>query len=128
MEATLFLKNKLMRHIEWNGQELTFYRNEKNHYGEIDEEGIEAKFTFKGVFHDGGGYGGMLNVEMYERDGSRTTTKFKPMILCSYEDGKNLAVDDWVKIADNVYHVVGKNDVKNLRIVFEISLELDKRE
>lgn len=123
MESTLFLKNKLYRHIEWNGQMLTFYRNARNEYGEVIDDDVVIDFTFKCLFHDGGGYGGMLNIELYERDGARTITKFKPMILCKYSDGFPLQMDDMVDINDNTYRVVEKNDVKNLGIAFEISLE-----
>lgn len=122
MEATLYLKNKLYRHIDWNGQEFVFYRNAKNEYGELTEE-IEKRFWFKGLFHDGGGYGGMLNFELYERDGGRTITKMKPMILCKYDDAKELMIDDVVYIGDDKYRMIEKNNVKNLGIAYELSLE-----
>lgn len=123
MEASLFLRNKLYRHIEWNGQPFTFYRYAKNKYNELEVGTIEQEFAFKGLFHDGGGYGGMLNFELYERDGARTITKMKPMILCKYEDGKNIVIDDAVFIAGIEYRMVEKNNVKNLDIAFELSLE-----
>ena len=122
MEATLFLKNKINRHIQWNGQNFTFYRYAKNKYGELSSD-IECEFNFKGIFHDGGGYGGMLNIELYERDGARIISKMKPMILCSYEDGIDLVIDDWAMIGGDKYKIVGKQDVKNLNIAFEISME-----
>lgn len=124
MEATLFLKNKINRHIQWNGQDFTFYRYAKNKYGELSSE-IEREFNFKGVFHEGGGYGGMLNIELYERDGARINSKMKPMILCGYDDGKDLLIDDWAEIGGTVYRIVGKQDVKNMNIAFEISMEKD---
>ena len=125
MEAVLFLKNKLLRHISWNGQMVTFYRYATNEYGELTTEYTEIN-TFKGLFHDGGGYGGMLNYEMYERDGGRTLTKMKPMILCAYEDAKDLVVDDFVIINGQYYKMIEKNDVKGLGYVVEISLEVFK--
>lgn len=127
MEATLFLKNKIKRHIEWNGQNFTFYRYARNEYNELTKE-TEREFNFKGIFHEGGGYGGMLNIELYERDGARIISRMKPMILCMYEDGKDLQIDDWVKIKGNVYKIVGTQDVKNLNIAFEISMEKDNSE
>lgn len=122
MEATLFLRNKINRHIQWNGQDFTFYRYAKNEYGELSTE-IEREFNFRGVFHEGGGYGGMLNIELYERDGARTVSKMKPMILCGYDDGKDLKIDDWADIGGVIYRIVGKQDVKNMNIAFEISME-----
>ena len=124
MEAVLFLKNKLLRHVKWNGQPIIFYRNSKNEYNELTDE-IENQFIIIGLFHEGGGYGGMLNIQIYERDGARTVTKMKPMILCLYEDGKDLDMDDEVIISDYKYKIIDKNDVKNLKIAFEISLEID---
>lgn len=123
-EATWFLKNKLMRHIAWNGQEFEVFRYGRNEYGELDENIIES-FKFKGLFHDGGGYGGMLNIEIYERDGARTMSKMKPMILCTYEDGVNITTDDWCMIGGDKFNVIDKNNVKQLGIMFEISLEKD---
>lgn len=125
MEAVLFLRNKLFRHIKWNGQKITFYRNKLNEYHEIINDEIEEEFEFKGLFHEGGGYGGMLNIELFERDGARTTSMMKPMVLCMYEDGEPLQMDDWCIINNNRYKIVDKNDVKNLGIAFEISMEID---
>lgn len=127
MEATLFLRNKLARHISWNGQELTFTRYSKNEYNELTDN-VEQTFTFKGLFHDGGGYGGMLKIDLYERDGARTFTKFKPIVLCMYEDGKDLTIDDVLELGGNTYNVVEITNVKNLNIAFEVSLEIDNGE
>lgn len=124
MEATLFFKNKIFRQIQWNGQDFTFYRFKKNKYDELTDE-VEAEFPIKGIFHEGGGYGGMLNIELYERDGARTFSRMKPMILCPYEHGKDLTIDDWVKISDTTYRIVEKNNVKNLNVAFELSMEAD---
>lgn len=124
MQVAVFLRNKIERQIKWNGQEFEFLRLKKNEHHELTED-IEKTFKLNGVFHEGGGYGGMLNIEMYGRDGGRTVTKMKPMILCLYEDGVNLDTDDVVFIGDYKYHVVEKNDIKNLKIAFEISLEID---
>jgi len=123
MQVETFLRNKIKRQILWNGQEFTFQRFAQNSYYEITDE-VGQTFEIKGVFHDGGGYGGMLNLELYEREGSRDFSKMKPMILCLYDDvSKEIAMDDRVEIGDNKYFVVEKNDIKNLHIAYEISLE-----
>lgn len=124
MEATLFLRNKLARHVSWNGQELTFTRYKRNEYNEIIDE-VDTTFTFKGLFHDGGGYGGMLKLDFWERDGATNFTKFKPIVLCMYEDGKNIQTYDVLELGGNRYNVVEITNVKNLNIAFEISLEID---
>lgn len=124
MLVETYLRNKIKRQIDWNGQEFEFLRYKQNEYHELTDE-VEEQFLFKGIFHEGGGYGGMLNIELYERDGARTVSKMKPMILCLYEDAKNLDMDDTVLIGDCRYLVVEKNDLKNMHIAFEISLEID---
>lgn len=124
MLVETYLRSKIKRQIDWNGQDFEFLRYKQNEYHELTDE-VEEQFLFKGIFHEGGGYGGMLNIELYERDGARTVSKMKPMILCLYEDAKDLDMDDTVIIGDCRYLVVEKNDVKNMHIAFEISLEID---
>jgi hypothetical protein len=67
----------------------------------------------------------MLNFELYEREGSRELSKMKPMILCLYDEvSKELKLDDRVKIGDEEYYVIGKNDIKGMRIAYDLSLEV----
>lgn len=122
MQVELFFRNKLLRQIKQNGQIFNFSRFKKNSYGEETDE-VELSFNVNGIFHEGGGYGGMLNIELYERDGARTITKMKPMILCLYEEGIKLQIDDVVIVSGNIYKVVAKNNIKNLNIAFDVSLE-----
>ena len=120
-----FLKNKITRQIKWNGKSFTFIRYKENDYHEKNYNEVEMEVTLEGVFHEGGGYGGMLNIELYSRDGGRTVTKMKPMILClKNDDSTILDIDDVVKVGDYIYKVVEKNDIQNLGIAFEISLEI----
>lgn len=125
LQAEVFFRNKINRQIQWNGQKFVFTRYKKNEYNELTDE-VDCTFEMKAIFHDGGGYGGMLNIEIYERDGGRSFTKVKPMILCLYEDGKDLIIDDEVHIGDDVYTVVEKNNIKNFNVAYEISLEVRK--
>lgn len=123
MQVETFLKNKINRLIRWNGQELTFTRKEKNQYHEIIDD-TDFTITIKGVFHDGGGYGGMLNLELYTREGSREYDKSKPMILCLVdENSSQIIIDDEITIGNVDYTVVDKVDLKNLGVAYEISLE-----
>ena len=120
-----FLKNKITRQIKWNGKSFTFIRYKENDYHEKNYDEVEMEVTLQGVFHEGGGYGGMLNIELYSRDGGRTVSKMKPMILClKTEESTVLKMDDVVKVGDYVYKVVEKNDIQNLDVAFEISLEI----
>lgn len=120
-----FLKNKITRQIKWNGKSFTFIRYKENDYHEKNYNEVEMEVTLEGVFHEGGGYGGMLNIELYSRDGGRTVSKMKPMILClKTEESTILKMDDVVKVGDYIYKVVEKNDIQNLGVAFEISLEI----
>lgn len=123
MQVETFLKSRIKRLIQWNGQDFTFTRKAKNQYHEIIDE-VDTKIYIKGVFHDGGGYGGMLNLELFTREGSREYEKSKPMILCLYdENSSQIVIDDEIKIGDVDYVVVDKVDLKNLGVAYEISLE-----
>lgn len=123
MRNPLYLKNKINRQIMWNGTDFTFVRYKKDSYHQITDE-VEKEIKFRGVYHQGGGYGGMLNIEIFERDGARTISKMKPMILCLYSDEtKDIEMDDFVTISGNTYKVVGKDNITNFDIAFEISLE-----
>lgn len=126
MVADRFMRNKIKRQIEWNGRDLIFERYEKDAYGQLKDT-IDEIYEMRAVFHEGGGYGGMLNIEIYENDGARTTTKMKPMLLCLYEDGLKIQSDDWVTINGRRFSVVDKSDISGLNIAFEVSLELDNR-
>lgn len=123
MNVETYLRNKIVRQIKWNGQRFTFTRYVSDSYHQLTDE-IENIFEVNGLFHEGGGYGGMLNIELFERDGGRTVSKMKPMILCLYEDGVKLAMDDFVTVGDNLYKIVDRIDIKNLRIAYEMSLEI----
>ena len=123
MQVETFLKSRIKRLIQWNGQELIFTRKAKNQYHEIIDE-PEVTIRIKGVFHDGGGYGGMLNLELFTREGSREYEKSKPMILClNDENSSQIVIDDEIKIGNVNYTVVDKVDLKNLGVAYEISLE-----
>lgn len=128
MQIELFMKNKIKRQILWNGQDFNFVRYKQDNYHQDTDE-VLYEFPFKGIFHEGGGYGGMLNIELYERDGSRSVSKMKPMILCLKDDNtKQLLLGDVVFIGENKYKMVDKVDVKNLGIAYELSLEVVKED
>lgn len=123
MLAKTFLRNKINRQVLWNGREFVFIRYKQNSYHEPTDE-VELEITIRGVFHDGGGYGGMLNYELYERDGSREVSKMKPMVVCLYDDvSSQIQMGDKVEIDGSKYFVVEKNDVTKMQVLYEISLE-----
>lgn len=126
MIADRFMRNKIKRQIEWNGRDITFVRYERDEYNQLKDT-VDIEYTIRAVFHEGGGYGGMLNIELYEGDGARTVSKMKPMLLCLYEDGLQIEPNDWLTIGNRQFAVVDKSDVSGLGIAWEVSLELDNR-
>lgn len=122
LRTAFYLKNKIKRQIEWNGREFTFTRYKQDRFHQVTDDEFE-EIVIKGFYHEAGGYGGMLNIELYERDGSRNPTKMKPMILCLYEDGNQLKMDDVVIISGTKYKVVDKSNVQNYDVAYDVSLE-----
>ena len=122
MRIEYTLRNKIKRQIDWNGRDFIFVRYKQDMYHQKTDE-IEREIYVKGLYHEAGGYGGMLNIELFERDGSRTVTKMKPMIMCLYEQGLDLEMDDEILLNGSTYKVIDKSDIQNLNVAFEISLE-----
>lgn len=123
MIADRFLKSKLKRQMDWNGRDITLYRYERDSYNQLTDR-VDFEYTIRAVFHEGGGYGGMLNIELYENDGARTVSKMKPMLLCMYKDGEQIDSNDWLMVGNRKFSVVDKSDVSGLGVAWEVSLEL----
>lgn len=115
-----FLKNKVDHQIKYNGDEYTFRRFGVDEYGQQSEE-VTDTFTFKGIFHETVKY-----VSLAESDGARIFNVPASYILCLYEDGEPIKIDDQIEINEKVYRVTGKTDVNNFKVAFDISLELVK--
>lgn len=122
LEPFLYLKNKFRRQMAYQGRDLRFIKFKEDDYHQLTDE-IERIIELKGIYHQGGGYGGMLNYELIERDGGRTISFMKPMILAFYEDAKDISMDWRVVVGGELFRVVEKNDVNNLNVAFDISLE-----
>lgn len=115
-----FLKNKVDHQIKYNGDEYTFKRFGVDEYNQQSEE-VTDTFTFKGIFHET-----VKHVSLAESDGARIFNVPASYILCLYEDGEPIKIDDQVEINEKVYRVTGKTDVNNFKVAFDISLELVK--
>ena len=115
-----FLKNKIYRQIKYNGTEYTFKRYGLDDYNQLSDEVTET-FTFEGLFHET-----VKHIGLAESDGARIFNVPVSYILCLYEDGKAIKIDDQVEINEKVYRVTGKTDLNNLQIAYDISLELER--
>lgn len=118
MQMALFLECKIKRQICMNGRDLIFERYKVDKYEQVSNE-IDKTVEARGIFHTTNSY-----IKSNDAEGARLVSKPQPMILMLYEDGSRVEKDDKVKIGNNVYKVVEKNDVNNLNIAYDISLEL----
>lgn len=115
-----FLKEKIDRQIKYNGSTFTFNRYGVDEYEQRSDE-ITETFTFDGLFHET-----VNHVSLAESDGARVFNVPNSYILCLYEDGEPIKIDDQVEIDKKVYRVTGKTDVNNFQIAYDISLEMVK--
>lgn len=120
MIQSKFLRNKIDRQIKYNGSLFTFVRYGVDDYGQFTDEVI-ARFIFDGLFHET-----VKHVSLAESDEARIFDVPKSYILCLYEYGKEIKIDDHVVINEKEYRVTGKTDVNNFQVAFDISLEMVK--
>lgn len=113
---TSFLRNKVLRQIEYNGREFHFTHIGEDQYHQPNIAN-PIDITIKGIFHESISY-----VSETKTDAGRMVSKPQPMILALYEDAKQLSVDDRVTIGDNTFSVTSITDVGNLKITGDISL------
>lgn len=118
MGQELFLKNKINRQIKLNGSTYKFDHFGTDEYGQRSDE-VQETFIVNGIFHEIVKY-----VSITEADGARVVDVPKSYILCLFEDGEPINIDDQVEINEKVYRVTGKTNVGNYNIAFDISLEL----
>ena len=136
MNQYLFLKNKIQRRIDWEGVPYTFTRVVEDKYHR--EQGTTS-ITVKGIYHQTNSY-----QQKSSKDGSVTTTKPQPMILCLYnnsnnndemlvENGEienstennNPKLGDKVVIDGKTMLVTGIVDIQELHVALQISLEME---
>lgn len=120
MQQSKFLKNKISRQIQMNGMEVTFVRYKEDKYHQLTDE-VDEEFTFHALFHTTNTF-----VRSQVEDAAKTVSKPQPMILCLFEDGERIEVNDKVTISDQEYIVTDKNNMNGFNVAFDISLELIK--
>lgn len=118
MSQKIFLRNKINRQIKQNGSLYIFQRFGIDEYDQITDE-IEATFEVNGLFHEIVKY-----VSISESDKARVIGVPKSYILCLFDEGDPIKIDDVVNINENKYRVTGKTNVGNYNVAYDISLEL----
>lgn len=118
MQMALFLANKIKRQLQLNGIDLAFVHHGLDEYGQVSDDAT-GSVVVRGLFHTTNSF-----VSGTDSENARLSSKPQPMVLALYDEGKEVQKDDTVQIRENAYKVVKKNDVNNLGIALDISLEL----
>ena len=112
-----FLKNKVNRQINQNGQLFVFVRYGEDDYHQVSDEPTE-EIELRGIYHTSNSF-----VQVSTSDGASIKRKPQPMILCLYEEGKEIKENDTVVIGEDTYKVVDVNNINAFNAVIDISLE-----
>lgn len=107
-------KQALKRH----GKNVNVYRYKQNSIGELTQEKELIK-QISGLYHTSQGY---LQQTETSAGASITTTR-TPLIMCLYEDAKDLKPKDEIVYEGNTYTVIGVVDLYNSKTIIELTLE-----
>lgn len=105
----------LKRLIFLRGQKADVYRDIKNEFGE--PAGWDFYGTIRGIFHEANGYLGSLIAEA-----GTTYTSKQPMFLI--EHTKAVREEDTLHIGERKFRVTGVDDLGNLGMFLDLSLEV----
>ena len=117
MKASKFLQNKLNRQLSCNGVLYLFELSTKDKFHQSIPSGETVSIL--GIYHERNSY-----ISEQDSEGTRTTSKKIPMILCRWSDAKKCVKDSIVKIQDETYRVIDITNIQNYSIVGDISLEV----
>ena len=120
MRQELFLKNKINRQIKQNGSVYEFKRFGFDEYGQLSDE-IQETFMINGLFHETIHH---IQNGLAETDGARVIDVPKSYILCLFDEGDKLGIDDIVEINGKKYRVINKINVGNYNVAYDIFLEM----
>lgn len=111
--------HRLLQSINWHGSTYDFTRYTLNEYKEKSSEPVKIA-TVKGLYHNGSSN----HTAIRTSDAGMVVDKSTPYILMSWEDAKKLAQEDMVKINGKTFKVTDANNISELNIVGEVSLEV----
>lgn len=118
-EARLKMElHKVSQEIRVHGNDYNVYRKELDKYKEPTGKEMQVA-QIKGLYHVTKGY-----VTETAQDGTRTHLKGQPMLLCKHEETKDIQTGDYIRINQNVYKIIDKNNIQEYNIITDISMEL----
>lgn len=109
--------SKIKRAIDTHGQSFTFLHPGANDYGEPTDN--YGSITVKGLFHQTRGY-----ITKNVTDGTISRSKPQPQILTLYDITSTIKLGDKLNFAGHTYNVTGVDNIGNLNIALDISLEM----
>ena len=118
MINTKFEAYKIRRELKRVGKEYEFTRAKLNDFKEPTKDSVVAG-KLMGLYHEQNSY-----VSATTGETTQTRTKKSPMILCLYEDAKDLKLGDFVKINSKKMKVTGVVNIQEWNIIADISLEV----
>ena len=110
--------HKVEREIRTHGTSYTFQRDTLDEYKEPTGQ-VEEITTVCGLFHITKGYSTRKTSE-----GTETHSKSQPMLMMKHSDSVSIKNGDFVLINSNKYIVVEKNNIQELNIIVDVSLEI----
>lgn len=109
---------KIEREIKRSGQSYIFNRLERNGFKELTGN-IEVVKTIQGLYHEQNSA-----IQITTGDTTQIRTKKIPMILCLFDETKELQVEDVVAINGKTFRVTGVVNIQEWNIIADISLEV----
>lgn len=113
---------KIRREIKRSGETYKFKRHIKNEFGEpiIGIAGMDDDVcSIQGLYHEENS-----NIQVTTGDTTQVRTKKIPMVLCGWEEAKDLLTGDFTIINHKVFKVTGVVNIQEWSIVADISLEV----
>lgn len=116
-----FEREKIKRNILMHGCEFTFTRIVADEFEEDTQKETDV-VSLNGLFHQSRGY---ISQSSGSDDGRIIRSKPQPMILVLLDEYSELILSgDIVTYKNTKYRVTGKNNLNNLDIAYDISLEM----
>ena len=109
-----FQVHQICRALERYGQQCSFSREIENKFHEKAWE--EGWLKCRGLFHEANGF---LNASLVEA--GKIRTQKEPKLLVRYT--KDIHKNDKVAVGETVYKVIGIDDLGNLHLCLDLSLE-----
>lgn len=110
---------KIRREIKRSGETYKFQRHAKNKFGEPIIGTDDDVCSVKGLYHEENS-----NIQVTTGDTTQVRTKKIPMVLCTWDEAKDLVIGDFTVINRKVFKVTGVVNVQEWGIVADISLEV----